>query len=99
MEALPAAILDAVFASLADSIGLSDWLRDRLQRDPEKLAFRLALTQALTDAGAHFPGRDLRYFAEILRDIGGPLLARTLQPASPFPTAAELTQLWLNQSA
>jgi hypothetical protein len=95
MESLIVAILDAVFASLAESVGVSDWLRDRLGRDPEKLAFRAALTQALADAGEHFPGRDLRYFAEMLRDFGGPLLFRTLQPATPLPTTAELTAAWL----
>jgi len=95
MEILIGSILDAVFASLAESGGVSDWLRDRLGRDTEKLAFRAALTQALADAGEHFPGRDLRYFAERLRDFGGPLLARTLQPAATLPTADELTAAWL----
>jgi len=90
------AIVETVFGSLAEAAGLSDWLRQRLGRDPEKLAFQQALTQALTDSATHFPGRDLRYFAEILRDIGGPLLARTLQPAAPLPTADELTNVWLN---
>ncbi len=50
----------------------------------------------MTDSAKKFPGRDLRYFAEILRDIGGPLLARTLQPAADLPTAEELTNVWLN---
>jgi len=72
------AITETVFGALVESVGLSDWLRQRLGRDPEKLAFQHALTQALIDSATHFPGRDLRYFAEILRDIGGPLLARTL---------------------
>ena len=90
------AIVENVFGALAEAVGLSDWLRQRLGRDPEKLAFHQALTQALTDSASHYPGRDLRYFAEILRDIGGPLLARTLQPAAPLPTADELTAVWLN---
>lgn len=89
------AITETVFGSLAEATGLSDWLRQRLGRDPEKLAFQHALTQALTDATQTFPGRDLRYFAEVLRDVGGPLLARTMQPAANLPTADELTQLWL----
>lgn len=38
MEPLLSAILDTVFASLAEAGGVSDWLRDRLGRDPEKLA-------------------------------------------------------------
>ena len=97
MELLLSAILDTVFASLAEAGGVSDWLRDRLGRDPEKLAFRAALTQALAEAGQEFPGRDLRYFAEQLQDFGGPLLARTLQPAATFPTAEELTAAWLAQ--
>lgn len=97
MEPLISAILDTVFASLAEAGGVSDWLRDRLGRDPEKLAFRAALTQALAEAGQEFPGRDLRYFAEQLSDFGGPLLARTLQPAATFPTAEELTAAWLTQ--
>ncbi len=96
MESLISAILDAVFDSLVESGGVSDWLCDQLKRDPEKLAFKAALTQALTDAGQYFPGRDLRYFAEMVRDFGGPLIARTLQPASALPTAAELTTAWLN---
>ncbi len=90
------AIVENVFGALTEAVGLSDWLRQRLGRDPEKLAFHQALTQALTDSTTHYPGRDLRYFAEILRDIGGPLLARTLQPAAPLPTADELTTVWLN---
>lgn len=77
------AITETVFGSLAEAVGLSDWLRDRLKRDPEKLAFQHALAQALIDAAQTFPGRDLRYFAEVLRDVGGSLLARTLQ-LNPF---------------
>src|SRR5690349_21452212 len=96
MDPLISAILDAVFASLADAVGLSDWLRQRLRGDPEKLAFRAALTQALTASATQFPGRDIRYFAEVLPQIGGPLLARCLQPSAPLPTGDELTQLWLN---
>jgi hypothetical protein len=90
------AIVENVFGALTEAVGLSDWLRQRMGRDPEKLAFHQALTQALTDSATHYPGRNLRYFAEILRDIGGPLLARTLQPAAPLPTADELTTVWLN---
>lgn len=90
------AITETVFGALAEATGLSDWLRQRLGRDPERLAFQSALTQALTVAAHTFPGRDLRYFTETLRDVGGPLLARTLQPAASWPTPEELTQLWLN---
>ncbi len=90
------AITETVFGALAEAAGLSDWLRQRLGRDLEKLAFQSALTQALTAAAPTFPGRDLRYFTETLRDVGGPLLARTLQPAASWPTPEELTQLWLN---
>ena len=97
MELVISAILDTVFASLAEAGGVSAWLCDRLGRDPEKLAFRAALTQALAEASQAFPGRDLRYFAEQLSDFGGPLLARTLQPAATFPTAEELTAAWLAQ--
>ena len=90
------AITETVFGALAEATGLSDWLRQRLGRDPERLAFQSALTQALTIAAHSFPGRDLRYFTETLRDVGGPLLARTLQPGASWPTPEELTQLWLN---
>jgi len=92
------AITETVFGALAEAAGLSDWLRQRLGRDLEKLAFQSALIQALTAAASSFPGRDLRYFTETLRNVGGPLLARTLQPAAPWPTPEELTQLWLKQS-
>ncbi len=48
MEALFAALIPAitetVFGALAEAVGLSDWLRQRLGRDPEKLAFQHALT-------------------------------------------------------
>ncbi|MEZ4733399.1 MAG: hypothetical protein R3E79_40400 [Caldilineaceae bacterium] len=96
VSALIPAIVENVFGALTEAVGLSDWLRQRLGRDPEKLAFHQALTQALTDSATQYPGHDLRYFAEILRDIGGPLLVRTLQPAAPLPTADELTTVWLN---
>lgn len=96
MDILIGAIVETVFGSLAEASGLSDWLRQRLGRDPEKLAFQHALMQALADSASHFPGCDLQYFTEILRDIGGPLLARTLQPAATLPNTEELTELWVN---
>jgi hypothetical protein len=96
MSTLIGALLDAIFASLAEATGLSDWLRQRLGRDPERLAFGAALTQALTDVANEFPGRDLRYFTEMLPQFAGPLLARYLQPAASLPTADELTHFWLN---
>lgn len=96
MSTLIGALLDAIFASLAEATGLSDWLRQRLGREPERLVFGAALTQALTDVANEFPGRDLRYFAEMLPQFAGPLLARYLQPAASPPTADELTHRWLN---
>ena len=37
------AIVENVFGALTEAVGLSDWLRQRLGRDPEKLAFRYAI--------------------------------------------------------
>ncbi|MEZ4684062.1 MAG: ATP-binding protein [Caldilineaceae bacterium] len=96
MSTIISALLDAIFGSLAEATGLSDWLRQRLGRDPERLAFGAALTQALSDVANQFPGRDLRYFTEMLPQFAGPLLARYLQPAASLPTSDELTHLWLN---
>ncbi|MCB0111886.1 MAG: hypothetical protein KDE53_38440, partial [Caldilineaceae bacterium] len=96
MSTLISALLDAIFGSLAEATGLSERLRQLLGRDPERLALGAALTQALTDVANEFPGRDLRYFTELLPQFAGPLLARYLQPAASPPTADELTHLWLN---
>ena len=64
MSTLISALLDAIFGSLAEATGLSAWLRQRLGREPERLAFGAALAQALTDVANEFPGRDLCYFVE-----------------------------------
>ena len=60
MSTLISALLDAIFGSLAEATGLSERLRQLLGRDPERLAFGVALTQALTDVAKEFPGRDLQ---------------------------------------
>ncbi len=54
MSTLISALLDAIFGSLVEATGLSDRLRQLLGRDPERLAFGAALTQALTDVTNEF---------------------------------------------
>lgn len=41
------AIVENVFGALTEAVGLSDWLRQRLGRDPEKLAFDYVTMQAV----------------------------------------------------
>lgn len=44
MSTLISAFLDAIFGSLAEATGLSDRLRQLLEREPERLAFGAALS-------------------------------------------------------
>lgn len=57
MSTLISALLDAIFGSLVEATEFSEWQRQRLGREPARLAFGAASTQALTNVANEFPGQ------------------------------------------
>ena len=96
-EALLAAVAEAVFGYLLEQAGLAEKLRAALGRDPQRLAFRVALTRAYTAFARHYPQWAASLFDEhFLTHRAAPFLAGCLtRGAAPDP--AELAGAWADQ--
>jgi len=96
-EALLGAVAEAVFGYLLEQAGLAEKLRAMLGRDPQRLAFKIALGRAYTAFARHYPQWAASLFDEhFLTHRAAPFLAGCLtRGASPDP--AELAGAWAEQ--
>ena len=96
-EALLGAVAEAVFGYLLEQAGLAEKLRAVLGRDPQRLAFKIALGRAYTAFARHCPQWAASLFDEhFLTHRAAPFLAGCLtRGASPDP--AELAGAWADQ--
>src|SRR4030067_78792 len=93
-EALLSAVTEAVFGYLLEQSGLAEKVRARLGRDPERLAFKIALARAYTPFARHHPQWTASLFDQhFLTHTAAPILACCLlRDDSPHP--AELAGVW-----
>lgn len=94
LETLTGAVTEAVFGYLLEQAGLGEKVRVLLKRDPQHLAFQLALTRTYATFDRQHPQWTHALFDEhFLAQSAAPLLARCLLRSDP-PTGAELAALW-----
>ncbi|MGB0385081.1 MAG: AAA-like domain-containing protein [Ardenticatenaceae bacterium] len=85
------------FNHLLTQSGVSDKVREWLGREPERLAFQVALAGAYnTFAGKHPQWAATLFDEHFLKNSAAPLLLRCLPPADP-PDPAELAGAWAGQ--
>jgi hypothetical protein len=97
LETLIGAVTEAVFGYLLDQAGLGEKMRALLQRDPQKLAFKVVLTRTYATFDSQHPQWTESLFDEhFLAHRAAPLLARALLRDHP-PTSTELAQAWADQ--
>jgi len=96
-EVLLGAVAEAVFGYLLEQAGLAETLRAALGRDPQRLAFQVALGRAYTAFARHCPQWAASLFDEhFLTHRAAPFLACCLaRGASPDP--AGLAGAWADQ--
>lgn len=96
-EVALAAVTEAVFGYLLEEVGVADKVRSWLGRDPQRLAFQVALARAYTTFARHHPQWAASFFDEhFLTHGAAPHLARCLRrTASPDP--AEVAAAWADQ--
>ena len=96
-EVLLGAVAEAVFGHLLEQAGLAEKLRAALGRDPQRLAFQVALSRAYTAFVRHYPQWAASLFDEhFLTHRAAPFLARCLtRGAAPDPV--ELAGAWADQ--
>ena len=96
-EAVITLLTETVFGHLIEESGVSDKVRGWLKRDPQHLAFQVALTRTCTRFEQHHPQWAAAFFDEhFLNTRAAPLLARCLTRAGS-PDASELAVAWANQ--
>ena len=96
-EALLAAITEAVFSFLLEKTGLTEKVQAWLGRDPQRLAFQVALARAFPRFAHAYPQWIESLFDEhFLTHQAASLLARTLVRTNML-TPAELATAWADQ--
>jgi len=96
IESVLATVVGEVFSYLLEQAGVADRIRTLLGRDPQRLAFKLALTKAYTQFSNHYPDLVDTFFDEHFLKKAAPLLARCLLPTY-LPTPSEFANLWAEQ--
>ncbi|MGB0383866.1 MAG: hypothetical protein ACPGWR_03500 [Ardenticatenaceae bacterium] len=96
-EAVITVLTETVFSHLIEEGGVSEKVRGWLGRDPQRLAFQVALTRTCTRFAQHHPQWAAAFFDEhFLKSRAAPLLARCLTRAGS-PDASELAEAWADQ--
>ena len=96
IESVLATVVGEVFSYLLEQAGVADRMRNLLGRDPQRLAFKLALTKAYTQFSNHYPDLVDTFFDEHFLKKAAPLLARCLLPTY-LPTPSEFANIWAEQ--
>jgi len=96
IESVLATVVGEVFSYLLEQAGVADRIRTLLGRDPQRLAFKLALARAYTQFSNHYPDLVDTFFDEHFLKKAAPLLARCLLPTY-LPTPSEFANLWVEQ--
>lgn len=95
LEDVAGLVAKVILGYILEQSNLGDKVRGYLKRDPEQLAFKLALTRTLNDLTTTYPARVKDLFdGPFLTGGAALLLARTLQPFAPPLTGAELADAW-----
>lgn len=88
--------LPVLFDHFLEKSGFSDKVASWLKKDPQELAFKVALTRAYNRFADKHPEWAATLFDEhFIKNSGAPLLLRCLQPADA-PDGKELATLWAN---
>jgi hypothetical protein len=99
LETLIGAVTEAVFGYLLEQAGLAEKTRALLKRDPQRLAFQVALTRTYATFSEQHPQWTGALFDQhFLTHAAAPLLARCLLRSDP-PTGAELAATWADHLA
>ncbi len=97
LETLIGAVTEAVFGYLLEQTGLGGKARALLKREPQQLAFTVAMTRTYATFDSQHPQWTESLFDEtFLKNRAAPLLARALLRDNP-PTSTELAQAWADQ--
>jgi|GEM_PF-5999655 len=99
LETLIGAVTEAVFGYLLEQAGLAEKTRTLLKRNPQRLAFQVALTRTYATFSEQHPQWTGALFDQhFLAHAAAPLLARCLLRSDP-PTGAELAATWAEHLA
>ncbi|HEX6288034.1 MAG TPA: HEAT repeat domain-containing protein [Herpetosiphonaceae bacterium] len=95
-EPILGALVEAMFGYILDQSGVSDWVRDKLGRDPAKRGYVRALNAAMTTFEAEYPqAEDSLFDANFLECEAVPILAQFLiRDGRPDPFA--LADKWVS---
>lgn len=96
-DAILGAVTQAVFEYLLADTGLDDNIRAWLDREPQHIAFQIALTRVYTSFARRYPQWSTSLFDEqFLKKHATPSLAHFLTRTDP-PDTAELVSAWADQ--
>ena len=97
IEAIIGLVADKVFNYALESYKPGDEIRDLLGRNPQKMAFKVALEEAFEVFEPHYPQWVESLFNEyFLQNRAAPVLAKCLTRDGP-PKGVELAEAWANQ--